>query len=509
MGYQTDSYVTHQAGVTNPSAELSSHNSHFVVYFDSEEMQARVVLEHLYNNDTNLSCVSLKPSLAWYEIKKPRGIKGDPGVTGLPGVIGVDGVTGPQGETGYGVTGPGITGAPGPTGLPGPTGIPGPTGPAGLGVTGLQGVTGPAASTLWGETGSSVFLAVDKPVQLASMTGFGGAVEGSIIYDPTVHNLKVRGCCDNTSVSLGRETWVRVKNTTASTIVGGSVVYINGGTSGVTATIATCGLALASTSSTCRILGVTLMDIPSGEEGEVCMGGMVGSLDLSSYSVGTVLYVSPTVAGTWVTAEPVYPYLSAKVGIVISNTTEGLLYVACDTDPTYAVGTGIGDSAGVSTFNLIQSNDVITFTNSSSWQYSSTLFIPTATMQVTKMSVYCLATNTNSLSYRLGVYQRAGSSGEGDTLLVQTGYYTNYLTLGINTFNLESAFTIEADKYYLAAIQIAAQSVQLAAHLSANNPNLPNHFGRSDMQSYYDPSSGMYSSVTASITNLHAWFSLS
>jgi hypothetical protein len=250
------------------------------------------------------------------------------------------------------------------------------------------------------------------------------------------------------------------------------------------------------------------MAIPSGEEGEVCTSGMIDSLDLSSYSVGTVLYVSPTVAGSWVTTEPVYPYLSAKIGIVISNTTEGLLYVSCDTDPTYAVGTGIGASAGLSTFNLIQSNDTLTFTNNSSWQYTSTLFIPTATLQVTKMSVYCLGTNTNSLSYRLGIYQREETSGAGDTLLVQTAYQTGYFTLGINTFNLESTFTLEANRYYLAAIQASAQSVQLAAHLSANNPNLPNHFGRSDTQTYYNPSSTMRTPVTASITNLHAWFSL-
>jgi len=118
-----------------------------------------------------------------------------------------------------------------------------------------------------------------------------------------------------------------VQNTTGSTILKGTVVGFAGVGSNNVLSVAPY-LADGSQPSL-YILGIMAEELPdSGATGLCCVWGNVSAIDTSAFSVGDVLYASPTVAGALTATKPTAPDNVIPVAAtLISSATTGDIFV--------------------------------------------------------------------------------------------------------------------------------------------------------------------------------------
>ena len=126
---------------------------------------------------------------------------------------------------------------------------------------------------------------------------------------------------------IGMETYARVQNNTGVTIPNGTVVGFTGVVPDSTLAVAPY-LANGST-PTLYVLGVMTHDLPdTGEKGYCTTFGYVRDLDTSAYSVGDILYASPTVAGGFTNVKPTAPDNVVPVAAVLKvSSTVGVIFV--------------------------------------------------------------------------------------------------------------------------------------------------------------------------------------
>lgn len=111
-----------------------------------------------------------------------------------------------------------------------------------------------------------------------------------------------------------------VRNTTASTIAKGSVVYLDGSNG----TVPSIKNALANADATsARTFGIVEADIATNTNGYVTNQGLLSPLNTSGVADGDVLWLSPTVAGAFTTTKPAGPNHGVLVGIVVKGTSVG------------------------------------------------------------------------------------------------------------------------------------------------------------------------------------------
>lgn len=125
---------------------------------------------------------------------------------------------------------------------------------------------------------------------------------------------------------VGQELYARVGNTTGSTIPNGTVVGFAGATDN--ALLVTPYLADGSAESL-YILGVMTHDLPdSGDKGYCCTWGFVRGIDTSGFSVGDILYASPTTAGALTATKPSAPdNVIPLAACLTSDATNGVIFV--------------------------------------------------------------------------------------------------------------------------------------------------------------------------------------
>lgn len=125
---------------------------------------------------------------------------------------------------------------------------------------------------------------------------------------------------------IGQETYARVGNTTGSTIPNGTVVGFAGAAPG--ALLVQPYLADGSM-PTLYILGVMTHDLPdSGDRGYCTTWGFVRGIDTSAFSVGDVLYASPSTAGGLTNVKPTAPDHCIPIAACItSSSTDGVIFV--------------------------------------------------------------------------------------------------------------------------------------------------------------------------------------
>lgn len=126
---------------------------------------------------------------------------------------------------------------------------------------------------------------------------------------------------------IGLEYYVRVQNSTGVTIPNGTVVGFAGVGAGNVLSVAPY-LADGSQPSL-YILGVMTHDLPdSGEIGYCSIWGHVRNVNTSAFSVGDILYASPTTAGGFTNVKPTAPDNVIPVAAVLSvHATEGEIFV--------------------------------------------------------------------------------------------------------------------------------------------------------------------------------------
>ena len=126
---------------------------------------------------------------------------------------------------------------------------------------------------------------------------------------------------------IGLETYARVENITGVTIPNGTVVGFAG--VGANNTLSVTPYLADGSQPTLYILGVMTHDLPnSGEIGYCTVFGHVRGVDTSAFTVGDVLYASPTVAGGYTNVKPTAPNNVVPVAAVLSvDATDGEIFV--------------------------------------------------------------------------------------------------------------------------------------------------------------------------------------
>ncbi len=129
------------------------------------------------------------------------------------------------------------------------------------------------------------------------------------------------------SQQVGLETYARVENNTGVTIPNGTVVGFVGAGAGGALSVAPY-LADGSQPSL-YILGVMTHDLPdTGTQGYCTNWGYVRDLDTSSFSVGDLLYPSPTVAGAFTNVKPTAPDNVIPIAAcLVSDASDGVVFV--------------------------------------------------------------------------------------------------------------------------------------------------------------------------------------
>ncbi len=158
-----------------------------------------------------------------------------------------------------------------------------------------------------------------------NVNGVQTAPEGTIVWNPVDETANL-GLAYGVTNQIGQETYARVGNTTGVTIPNGTVVGFVGATDN--ALLVAPYLADGSSPSL-YILGVMTHDLPdSGEKGYCTTWGFVRDLDTSAFSVGDVLYASPTTAGALTNVKPTAPdNVIPLAACLVSDATDGVIFV--------------------------------------------------------------------------------------------------------------------------------------------------------------------------------------
>jgi hypothetical protein len=126
---------------------------------------------------------------------------------------------------------------------------------------------------------------------------------------------------------IGLETYARVANFTGITIPNGTVVGFTGAVPDSALSVAPY-LANGAT-NTLYIVGVMTHDLPdSGDKGYCTVWGFVRDVDTSAFTLGDILYASPTVAGGLTNVKPTAPNNVVPIAAVLQvSATNGVIFV--------------------------------------------------------------------------------------------------------------------------------------------------------------------------------------
>lgn len=184
----------------------------------------------------------------------------------------------------------------------------------------------------------------------------------------TVVNIKDD---DGQNIQISRDNVLVARNTTGSTLAAGTAVYI----SGTTGDAPQVTLARADSASTMPAIGILPNSISNNTFGLVFTQGVITGIDLSAYSAGDNVWVSPTSAGALTSTEPSHPNFHQQVGVVIRATSSGILLVNMD----HADGDDTGTNTSTFTFGTSSAASVV-LANTSTAQRTATFPNKTGTV---------------------------------------------------------------------------------------------------------------------------------
>ena len=126
---------------------------------------------------------------------------------------------------------------------------------------------------------------------------------------------------------VGLETYARVANFTGVTIPNGTVVGFTGAVPDSALSVAPY-LANGAT-NTLYVVGVMTHDLPdTGQKGYCTVWGFVREVDTSGFTLGDILYASPTVAGGLTNVKPTAPNNVVPIAAVLQvSATAGVIFV--------------------------------------------------------------------------------------------------------------------------------------------------------------------------------------
>ena len=192
-------------------------------------------------------------------------------------------------------------------------------------------------------------------VQLRGGTG----TQGEMSWSTDEETVKL--IMDGTTLYMGQDTFVHVRNNTASIITKGTAVYATG-TLGASGRITVAPMIANGTIAGRLFIGLAAENIAIGADGQVCSCGEIRQINTNAYTDGDVLWLSPTVAGQLTTTEPTAPNLKIATAFVIHAANNGTLMVRAEQ------GTDLHSDQRVQVSGLAN-NDVLTWNNANQrWQ---------------------------------------------------------------------------------------------------------------------------------------------
>lgn len=264
--------------------------------------------------------------IAKVEITAPKGADGKDGKPGKDGLNGKEGKNGKDGVNGK----PGVDGKDGVSVVDAEVGLDGNL------VIYLSNGKEVDCGKVSGEASQSV---------IRASTTFGNAVDFLAFNIDTPHTLlpgqmawnKIEDCVevaqsDGSTLQVGLEQYLQVRNATGSPLVNGTVVGFSGVNGG---NIPLCTPYVASENAMpLYFIGVLTNDIPNGEVGRATVFGKVRTIDTTGSSlgetwvIGDLLWSHPTIAGKLTNIQPTAPHPAISVAAVLKvGTTDGIILV--------------------------------------------------------------------------------------------------------------------------------------------------------------------------------------
>lgn len=164
-----------------------------------------------------------------------------------------------------------------------------------------------------------------QTIKLDTATYTGGPLEaGSMRYNNVDKVLEVG--CNGVIQQVGLETFANVYNNSASTILNGTVVGFGG--AGPSDSVVATPYIANGTLPTLYILGIMTEDIAPGAKGKATVWGYIHDLNTSTFTLGDVLYASPTVLGGLTNVKPTAPQNVIPMAAVTKvGVTDGVILV--------------------------------------------------------------------------------------------------------------------------------------------------------------------------------------
>jgi hypothetical protein len=147
--------------------------------------------------------------------------------------------------------------------------------------------------------------------------------EGHVYWNANDHTLNIDTDIE-TTIQVGQELIVRVKNTTGASIADGMAVYLSGGST----EIPTVALAKADSPETSdRVIGLMTASAADNAESFATLFGKVRNIDTSAFSNGEDVYLSESSAGRLTSSRPVHPNYVIKLGQIGKSSSAGEVIV--------------------------------------------------------------------------------------------------------------------------------------------------------------------------------------
>lgn len=161
---------------------------------------------------------------------------------------------------------------------------------------------------------------IAQNVQVSGGTG----TEGTLTWNAQEGTLDLEMLGGNVTQQVGQETLVHIK--AAEALVDGDVVYASGAV-GASGQIEVSKFLADGSIPAYLIMGIATEAIAIGSFGFITSFGKIRGLDTSAFTIGDVLYASPTVAGQLTSTIPISPSVAMPVAFAVNiNANNGEIF---------------------------------------------------------------------------------------------------------------------------------------------------------------------------------------
>ncbi len=150
--------------------------------------------------------------------------------------------------------------------------------------------------------------------------------EGDLWYNSTDKCLNFQNDEADSTLQVGQENWVRVRNETGATITNGQAVYVSGAEAGGEGRLLV-SLARADAANTSRVVGLATHDMENNTYGFISQFGLARDIDTSGFSAGAPIFLSETTAGALTDVEPTSPNISVFIGWAATSAVSGHVFI--------------------------------------------------------------------------------------------------------------------------------------------------------------------------------------